>query len=168
MTTTNRPAKFVPVLCFTLVLLALQSCTTVNHSVGKALNLETDLTIELSALADINPDEMQSASPVFVYLYELSSPNTFEAADFIDLYERDQEVLGDSFVSKQELKRILPNSTREERFVLAPETRYVGLFAQFYRYKDANAKLVFPVTSSNVVRNHTKIKISKNTITLGN
>lgn len=145
----------------------LWGCSTVNHKVGEALNLDTDLKLEMFAGSEINPDESDQSSPVFIRLYELNSPKAFEKADFIDIYERDEEVLGDTFVAKQELKRVVPSTRRIERFVLSKETRYVALFAEFYNYKDSKAKLHFPVTSSNVIRNAIKINVDGNRIILG-
>lgn len=142
----------------------LSGCSAVNHKVGSALNLDTDLKLEIVAAKDLNPDEQNSTSPVFLWLYELSSTQAFESADFIDLYERDEEILADSFIAKQELKAIVPNSTRTDNFVLSKDTRHVALFAQFYRYTDAKAKVVFPITASNVVRNTIKIELKGNTI----
>lgn len=148
--------------------LALAACTSVNHQVGSALNLDTDLKLELMTSTDLNPDEKEKPSPVFIRLYELNSTAAFEKADFIDLYESDAAVLGDSLVSKQELKRVTPNTVRVDRLVLKKETQYVALFAEFYRYKDAKAKVIFPVTSSNVVRNAIKVKVVGNEIMIVN
>ena len=150
-----------------LVALAMTSCTTVNEGLAGTLNLDTDLKLKISASGNINPDENKQASPVFVRLYELSSPLAFDKANFIDLYERDQEVLGDSFIAKQELKRVVPGSERTEHFVLSEETRYVALFAEFYRYKDSKAKVSFAVTSNNIVRNSIKVNINANSISVG-
>ena len=144
------------------------SCSSLNHEVGKRLNLDTDLKLEILSETDINPDEEKKSSPVFIRLYELSSTSAFEKADFIDLYERDVEVLGDTFIAKQELKRMVPNTFREETFVLSSETRFVGLFAEFFNYEDAQAKVFFPVTEANVVRNNVGVKISGNRIQLVN
>jgi len=146
--------------------LFLAACTTVNNKVGEALSLDTDLKLQISAGRAINPDEKDQASPVFIRLYELNSVKAFEMADFIDIYESDTEILADTLVAKQELKRVVPGTQRIERFVLSKGTRYVGLFAEFYRYKDARAKVVFPVTSSNVVRNSIKINVSGTSISL--
>lgn len=146
----------------TLVLLT--ACDTVNHKLGAALSLDTDLKLEIIADKYINPDEQEQSSPVFIRLYELTSAKQFERADFIDLYERDEETLGDTFVSKQELKRIVPSTSRTERFVLSKDTRYIALFAEFYRYKDARTKVIFPVTASNVVRNSILIKVKGNSL----
>lgn len=142
------------------------ACTSVNHKVGAALNLDTDLKLELNAASNINPDEKEKPSPVFIRLYELKSTAAFDKADFIDLYESDEEILADALVAKQELKRLTPGTQRVDQLVLNKDTEFVALFAEFYRYKDAKAKVVFPVTASNVVRNSIKIEVVENEIKL--
>lgn len=149
-----------------LALLLFSGCSTVNHKVGSAFNLDTDLKLEITSSKDINPDEQGKPSPVFIRLYELTGAQAFEKASFIDLYERDEEILGDTFIAKQELKHIVPDQVRSERFVLSKGTRYVALFAEFYRYSDAKAKVVFEVTESNLVRNVVKINVTDNSVTL--
>lgn len=151
---------------FVFALGGLAACTKVNHKVGEALSLDTNLKLQITSSAEINPDEKKQSSPVFIRLYELKSLKAFEAANFIDIYESDVDTLGDTFIAKQELKRVVPGTERVEHFVLSKDTRYVALFAEFYRYKDAKAKLVFAVTASNVVRNSKKIHVNGNTISL--
>ncbi len=161
-------ARYLKFLMMCMLLASILGCASLNHEVGKRLNLDTDLKIEILSEADINPDEENKPSPVFVRLYELTSTTAFEKADFIDLYERDEETLGDSFIAKQELKRLVPNTFREESFVLSTETRYVGIFAEFFHYENAQAKVFFPVTEANVIRNNVGIKISGNRVQLVN
>lgn len=151
-------------MCCATIFLA--SCTKVNSKLGQVVGSDTDLKLQVVSAAMINPDERDQSSPVFIRLYELTSTKAFEQASFIDLYERDAEVLGDSMVAKQELHRVVPGTERVETFVLSADTRYVGLFAEFFRYKDADAKEVFEVTPSNLVRNTVKVKISGNSVVL--
>lgn len=144
----------------------LVGCTKLNSGVGGVLNLETDLKLVIKASATINPDEKGKASPVFIRMYELTEIGPFEKANFIDLYEKDEEVLGGSLVAKKELARFIPNLDRKEKFVLNEETRYVALYAEFFRYKDAKYKVIFPVTAKNIFSNAVKININANTLTL--
>jgi type VI secretion system protein VasD len=86
----------------------------------------------------------------------------FNKANFIDIFERDAEVLGADMVNKQRLKHVRPGEIRETSFVLSEETKYVGLYAEFLRYKDAKYKLIIPVAQTNVVSSSAKIKITSN------
>lgn len=146
--------------------LFLQACETVNSGVGGVLNLDTDLKLSLVVDSDINPDEQNTPSPLYLRLYQLKSDKMFSKADFIDLYEQDEAKLGADFISKQELKLVKPGEGRVERFVLDKETQYIALFGEFFQFKDANYKLVFPVTANNVIRNAVEVRITSNDIRL--
>ncbi|WP_111642401.1 type VI secretion system lipoprotein TssJ [Marinimicrobium alkaliphilum] len=145
--------------------LMLVGCSSQESRVGRVFNLNTDFTLSVSAAEDINPNTRDEPAPVFIRLYELRSPDAFARADFIELYERDQNVLGDSLVNRRQLSRVAPTELREYEMVLDRETRYVGILAEFYQYDDATYKLVVPVTAKNVFRDRLWIRISGNTIT---
>ncbi|ACR10843.1 type VI secretion lipoprotein, VC_A0113 family [Teredinibacter turnerae T7901] len=147
-------------------LVLLSACDSMNNKVGGVLNLDTDLKLVVIAAEDVNPDEGGHPSPVFVRLYELKDTATFMKSDFLSIYERDTEVLGNELVARQELKRLAPGDSREERFVLNPETQYVALFAEFFDYKDARYKVMFAVTTNNIVRNRMEVRLTKNNIYL--
>ncbi len=126
--------------------------------------LDTDLKLTFKADADINPDDKKRPSPLFLRMYELKSTKQFEKANFIDLFERDSEILGADLVAKQTLKRLRPGDDRVDSFVLKPETRYVGLFAEVLQYKDAKFKILIPIAPTNVFASSAVVYISGNTI----
>lgn len=156
--------RFFSLLIMLLGSVFLSGCQTV----GKTLNLDTDVLLTFDVQADVNPDDTKTPAPLFVRFYELKSNNIFEKAEFIDLYERDTEVLGADLVAKQELKRLTPGEKREESFVLNPETQYIALFSEFYHYADSKYRLVVPVKSNNIFKDKVVIKISGNTMSLEN
>lgn len=147
------------------LLLGVSACTTVNGS-GNKLGLDTDLKLVFHTAADINPDERNHPSPVFIRLYELKSPLAFHQADFMTLYNKDKATLEADFVAKRELKRFVPGESREERFVLNPTTKYVALYAEFFQYQNANYKIIFEVTPGNFVGNQVRIDLTGNHIVL--
>jgi type VI secretion system protein VasD len=147
-----------------LAMSAISACTSLNTKVGGVFKLDTDLKLAFKADADINPDDKKRPSPLFLRMYELKSTKQFEKANFIDLFERDSEVLGADMVAKQTLKRLKPGDERTDHYVLKPETRYVGLFAEFLQYKDAKFKIIIPVAPTNVFASSATISISGNAI----
>ncbi len=149
-----------------LTVTAVTACTSLNTKVGGWFKLDTDLVLTLNADADINPDDKKRPSPLFVRMYELKSTKQFAKANFIDIYERDTEVLGADMVAKQMLKRLKPGDHRKDSFVLKPETRYVGLLAEFLQYKDAKFKVIIPVAPTNVFASTADVHISGNTISI--
>lgn len=152
-------------LFFAVMSLAgISACSSLNSAVGGLFGADTDLTLTFAAESDINPDENKVPSPLFIRMYELKSPKLFSKSDFIDIFENDKEVLGADFIGVQKLKRLKPGESRENSFVLDKETRYVGLYAEFLRYKNAKYKLLIPVTQHDVIGTTINIRISGNKI----
>lgn len=144
----------------------LSGCAAVNSAVGGLFGADTDLTLTFKIAADINPDEGKKPSPLFIRLYELKSTKMFKQVNFIDLYERDKEVLADDMIGVQKLKRIRPGEDREDNLVLDEKTKFVGLYAEFLRYKNAKYKLIIPVTQHDVIGTTRTIRISRNIMSL--
>jgi len=151
---------------FLLVLVASVMGLSGCQTVGKTLNLDTDVTLTFDIAKNVNPDDNNVPSPLFVRFYELKSKAVFEQAEFIDLYERDQELLGGDLIAKQELQRLIPGLVRKHKFVLNPETRYIALFSEFFRYNNSRYRLVIPVETNNVFNDKVIVKISNNIMTL--
>ena len=154
----------IAVLSIALILLA--SCQSDKSTVGGYFDLDTDLKISFEVAADINPDELGSASPLFIRFYEIKAKKIMSKADFIDLYERDKEVLGADLVTSRKLKRFKPGESREEHFVLDKNTKYIALYAEFLDFKESDFSLVIPVVTNNVFRNKAVIKVTGNTLVL--
>lgn len=163
-----RTASRLPVLFLVLglYLLIVAGCSSRESKVGGMLNLKTDITLKIESAPNLNPDHQGESAPVFIRFYELNSDEAFAGADFIELYERDKSVLGDSFVQRRKLPRIAPGESREHEMVLDANTRYVGLLAEFFQYDGATYKVVVPVTAKNVFRDSIRVRISDNQISV--
>ncbi len=148
----------------TLVALALTlaSCSSVNSKVGGLLDLDTDLKLRFVVDESVNPDDSKISSPLIVRMYELKSVKAFENANFIDLYERDTEILGKTMITEQSLKPIQPSEDRTAQFVLSKGTKYIGLYAEFLQYENAKYKVIIPVAETNVVSSTAKVQLSEN------
>jgi type VI secretion system protein VasD len=146
--------------------LLVAGCSSSKSRVGSALSLNTDLTLRFAVDSQLNPDNRELASPVFIRLYELKNAEEFEQAGFIDLYENDERVLGKSLINKQTMNRFVPGESRTERVVLRPGTRFVGLYAEFLQYQNAEYKVLIPVTENNVIRNQANVRMTGNQISI--
>lgn len=146
------------------IAMLIAGCSSMNSRVGGVLNLNTDLQMTLQAASELNLDERDRSSPLFVRFYQLKSQTLFNKTAFIDLYESDIEKLGSEFVSKKELEPLKPGENREVDIVLDEDTQFVALFGEFYKYKDAKYKVIVPVTKNNIVRNKMNVRIYKNTL----
>lgn len=149
-----------------LVGVLLSACASQESTVGRMFNLSTDFTLTVEADDTLNPSNRHDSAPVFLRLYELTAPDAFERAEFIDLYEREESVLGDSLVRRQQLPRIAPGEVREYELVLHGDTRYVGLLAEFHDYDNAEYQVVVPVTAKNVFRDRLRVRVSGNTLSV--
>jgi type VI secretion system protein VasD len=156
----------VKTILLAVFICALGACSSSKSRVGGVLNLDTDLKLTLKVASDINPDDNNRPSPVFVRFYQLKSTTAFEKADFIDIYERDKEIFGGDIINKQTLKPLVPGEMRTERLVLEPGTRAIAIYAEFSQYPGSHYKVTFPVTENNVIRNAQTVQISGRTITL--
>lgn len=89
------------------------------------------LSVDVHAAPTLNPDARNRATPLVIRVYELRAPQTFLAADFFALFDKDQSALGNDLASREELQ-LRPGETLK----LAPrelkaDVRAVGVFAAF-------------------------------------
>jgi type VI secretion system protein VasD len=155
-----KPETLLNLVAIAVISVLLTACQSMNSTVGGYLNLDTDLQIDFNVDADINPDEFGKASPLFIRLYELKAVKMINKAGFIDIFERDKEVLGADMVAVYKLKRFKPGESRTEHFVLDGQTHYVALFAEFLKYRESKYKLIIPVTAKNVFQNSVVVRVS--------
>jgi type VI secretion system protein VasD len=99
----------------------------------------------ISASAKVNPSVSQRPSPLLIRIYELKTTNAFNAADFVSLYQRDQAELGTEVVAREELT-LAPGERRAWSKTLAPETRFVAVFAAYRDIEHAKWRSVVPIT----------------------
>ncbi len=147
----------------TLLIMAISifagACATSQRHIGSALNLDTDVKIIFTISDDLNPDEKRSPSPLHVRLYELGSADGFMRAGFVDLFRADVGTLGKDFLGRRDLPPLLPGVSRTERFTVSANAKYIGLYGEFYQFKNSRFKTVFPVTSHNIVNDTVKVEV---------
>ena len=156
--------KLFYIITIVTVMALMSGCSSLNSAVGGIFGADTDLTLSFNVDSDINPDENKTPSPLFIRMYELKSTKLFNKADFIDIYERDKDILGADFIAVQKLKRLKPGENRENSFVLNEKTRFVGLYAEFLSYKTAKYKLIIPVVQHDVIGTTVNIKVTGNRV----
>ena len=143
------------------VALSVTGCGNATMKVKSAMGFDTKMRLVLHARSDLNPDHTGRPSPLIVRIYELRTPTLFERADFIDLFERDEEILGVDLIARHEVRRLTPGDNRVEDLVLSDEARYVAVFAEFTRYQDASHGLMVPVDLHGSARYHVSIEANR-------
>ena len=101
-----------------------------------------DLTI--TATNDINPDSAGRASPVVLRVYQLAEPTQFQAADFFQLFDKEQATLGADLVAREELV-IPPGGTLSVPIALKPNAKRIGIAAAFRDIDKASWRAVIEV-----------------------
>jgi len=104
----------------------------------------TILSGSITASARVNPSVSQRPSPLLLRIYELKNSTAFGAADFVSLYQRDQAELGAEMVGREELT-LSPGERRPWSKTLAPETRFIAVFAAYRDIEHAKWRTVLPV-----------------------
>lgn len=153
-----KMVKTIKLMILIAAMLSLAACS----SVVEVLDIEKEASLTLVADPQINPDESGVSAPVIVRLYELKSDKAFEKANFVDLFENDTEVLGDSLINVQRLKHLMPNEQRKDKLELSQDTLFIGLFAEFSKYDDAKYKIVIPVSKHQMLTASAKVYLSEN------
>ncbi len=149
-------------------LISITGCSSSSSksTVGGVLNLDTDLDLTFVIDKSVNPDEHKRPSPVVIRLYELKSSVVFAKADFVDLFERDTDVLKGEYVDKIMLKAFTPGETRSEHLILQKGTQQIALYAEFSQYRGSIFKVIVPVTLNNVKANSYSVKVTGTELSL--
>ncbi len=96
-------------------------------------------SITLSAGLDVNPDRARTPKPVLVRVYQLRAATAFQESRFGPLADDDRKVLGDAFITRDDYT-VAPGQTATIAVLLAPETRYVGVMAEFHDALDRSSQ----------------------------
>lgn len=151
--------KFFALSVIATAIVALAACQTTRRT----LNFDTSAYIEFKALNNVNPDSDHRPSPVVVRMFKLADARQFRREDFLNLYENAEQRLGNDLLDTIVLKELAPDETRIESIALTPETKYIGLLAEFVQYEDAKAIMVLPITDHK--KNKFEVTLHKNVLT---
>ena len=120
-----------------LVVVSLAYATLAGCGGVSAPPPPTVAALTMTAAADSNPDASGAAAPVTVRIYQLASTATFDQADFFQLYNNDQAVLGADLLGRDEVT-ITPGGTQQLVKELKPGVTAIGVVAAFRDIQHAN------------------------------
>jgi type VI secretion system protein VasD len=106
--------------------------------------ITTILSASIQAADDVNPSVSKRPSPLLVRVYELKGATAFNNADFVALFQRDQAELGADMVGREEIM-LNPGETRRITKTLAPETRFIGVFAAYRDLERAHWRAIVAI-----------------------
>jgi type VI secretion system protein VasD len=98
----------------------------------------------IQASAQINPSASKRPSPVLVRVYELKAAASFNAADFMSLYQHDQADLAADLVAKEEYV-LEPGETKAFTKTLSPDTHFLGVMAAYRDIEHAKWRTIVAI-----------------------
>jgi len=123
----------------------LWGCSSVAPKLPEFLQSPTSMAGTISASERLNVGALKHSSPVVLHIYQLRSATSFEAADFLSLFEREQQTLAGDLVERQELV-LRPGETQQlASRNLNPATRSIGVIAAFQNLERASWRVAVPV-----------------------
>lgn len=124
----------------------------------------TPTKASLVVAGDVNPDSSGRPSPVVVRLYQLKEEGSFDDAAFFALFDKEQETLGPSLVSREEYE-LKPGETRSLDLKIPPEAHYLAAAAGYRDINNAKWKTVLPAGAGEKVKKVT-LNVGKSEIAL--
>ena len=90
----------------------------------------TPIKIELQADEFVNPNENGDPAPVVVRVYQLKEVTAFEGAEYFDLADDDNKVLGGDLIGVQEFE-LTPGESKDYDRSVSSEATHIGVIASF-------------------------------------
>ena len=119
-----------------LLCTAIGGCSSTASGVTKGVldwTFEDDppeVVIRIKSAPDLNPDINGRPSPIVVRIYALQSDDVFKSAGFFALYGKENTILGNTMVAREELE-ISPGDSIELEKEYDLKTTHVGVLAAY-------------------------------------
>jgi type VI secretion system protein VasD len=118
------------------------------------------VTIDVTASERLNPDENAQSLPTVVRVLQLTHAARVEEADFVQLWERLEDTLGDQLVQKQELT-VFPGKREPLAIELDPKSRFLVGMAVFRQPTGTQWRSIVPLPASEKLCAAYKVKAPK-------
>ncbi len=105
------------------------------------------IRVGLSSNANLNLNANSEPLPVVVRIYQLSDRAAFDNATFADIWKRDNAVLGNALLTRNEVV-MNPSAQNEVEFDRHAQARYVGVAAIFRSPIESKWRAVYELSDS--------------------
>ncbi|HEV2674186.1 MAG TPA: type VI secretion system lipoprotein TssJ, partial [Aliidongia sp.] len=122
----------------------------------------TKVVLSITSTATVNPGADGTPAPVMLRIYQLGAAGTFEKADFFQLNDKDQALLGPDLLGKDQAV-LTPGGSQKMEFEVKPGTRFIGVTAAYRDIDHAVWRADVPVppnATTNIAVNADKLKLS--------
>ena len=127
-----------------LIILLSISITVLLSACGGAPKREK-LDMQVTATADVNPDNQGRPSPIILHILELSSTEQFNRLDYMSLTQPSGAALGADMLGKNQLV-LQPGASQAVPMELNPQTTTIGLVAGYRDIDNAGWRTSIPIT----------------------
>lgn len=103
------------------------------------------LSMNIQAATDVNPDLQGRPSPIIVHIMELKSVEQFNGLDYMSLSDPSGGPLGADLVSRNQIV-LSPGASRQMPMELDAATTAIGLVAGYRDMDNATWKQAVPIT----------------------
>lgn len=124
----------------------------------------TQLSLSITASAQLNPNSDLQPSPTVVRIYDLKSADAFNSATFNDLFYNDTAALASDMLGRKEIE-MLPGKTTTLKPDAEAGTRFIGVIAGFRSLQGNNWRSSLAVEVGK--ENDAIITLGTNVITIG-
>ena len=150
--------KYTPILLCVISSMLIFSCSTPK------IPIPVNKTLVVRAGPNINKYN-NSANPIVIRLYQLSSRTEFNAATFWELFNNESADLSGVVLDKNTLSPLYPEESRLVAIDLEPDVFYLGVFAEFANFELQEFRDAVPV-SADLLDNGMTVSITASGIAL--
>lgn len=160
----TRPVRFnlYRAADWLLLLAAVAVLASGCASAPKPVQIKSEITVA----EQLNPDYQGRPSPVKIIVFQLSSADAFESADFFSLFEPEASVLGGDVLARTEML-LQPGESRKWEPEFNNETRFVGIVGAFREIENAQWRSMVALPEQGLVGKFfakNKLKIAVDTL----
>jgi type VI secretion system protein VasD len=104
----------------------------------------TVVKLTLTATKDVNPSSSGQAAPIAVRVYQLSSTNAFDNAEFFPLFNDDKTALNTTLVERDDYI-LAPGTTKTVTLKPKDPVTDLGIFAAYQNFQQTKWRTDVPV-----------------------
>ena len=135
----TRTARARAAVAALLAFAALVGCKSAPPAPPKPI----DVQVNVVAAADLNPNRNGRASPVFLRVFQLRDASKFLNAEFDEATLHSDTVLAGVVIAREE-RMIEPATTVALPLKIDPETRLLGVVAEYYDVSNSQWRATSP------------------------
>jgi type VI secretion system protein VasD len=106
-----------------------------------------NISINVTAARDVNPDSTGRPSPIVTRIYELSGTDRFSKTDIFQLLDHDKDGLASDMLDRQELV-LQPGEARTVKLAVKDGAKYLGVIAAYRDVDHADWRTVTVLPAS--------------------